>query len=261
MFTPTANLRCRSGQAPAFTLIELLVVISIIALLISILLPALRSARELARASVCASNMRQVQLALLVYADDYGDQLPYSWSDASFPATQRWPALLGMQKSSYITLDAMFCPSREHAWLTDAVRDVMLTNGRKGEWGYIDYGANRDGAMPQNDPNGRLLGLKPLRLNDSLPASNLLVLGEAWHLMEYATSGRHGWCWLSPGWSQERLFMHNETRTNAAFLDGHVEAMQDEDLGYSASTVSWKYPLASQNYTEAPWYYRKYTQQ
>ncbi|HEX7010587.1 MAG TPA: DUF1559 domain-containing protein, partial [Phycisphaeraceae bacterium] len=191
MSTPTANLRCRSGQAPAFTLIELLVVISIIALLISILLPALRSARELARASVCASNLRQVQLALLVYADDYGDQLPYSYSNAPFPATQRWPALLGLQKASYVTLDAMFCPSREHAWLTDALREVLLTNGRKFEWNYIDYGVNRNGAMP-SIAIGEDVGLKSLRLNDSLPVSNLLVLGEAWHLTEYAANGRHG---------------------------------------------------------------------
>jgi prepilin-type N-terminal cleavage/methylation domain-containing protein/prepilin-type processing-associated H-X9-DG protein len=54
-----------------FTLIELLVVISIIALLISILLPALRSARESSRAIACASNQRQIGLAQFAYENDF----------------------------------------------------------------------------------------------------------------------------------------------------------------------------------------------
>lgn len=61
--------RCRHG----FTLIELLVVVSIIALLVSILLPALSRARDQAKQTVCLVHMRQFGMALLMYADNNND--------------------------------------------------------------------------------------------------------------------------------------------------------------------------------------------
>jgi prepilin-type N-terminal cleavage/methylation domain-containing protein/prepilin-type processing-associated H-X9-DG protein len=65
-----------SRRAHAFTLIELLVVISIIALLIGILLPALQRARNSARDVVGLSNQRQFATALFTYATDHKDKLP-----------------------------------------------------------------------------------------------------------------------------------------------------------------------------------------
>src|SRR5213080_2117381 len=71
-------LRHDARPAPGFTLIELLVVIAIIAILASLLLPALSSAKERGRRAKCLSNLRQLGIAAQIYADQNNDKLPQS---------------------------------------------------------------------------------------------------------------------------------------------------------------------------------------
>ncbi len=116
----------RARRAHGFTLIELLVVIAIIALLVTILMPSLEQAREIARRAICMSNERNLGTAAMLYAESNNTWLPpcrlYSspnylnfnhWGQWFYWNTKGWQNLGFLYVYSYCDAGLCYCPSQD----------------------------------------------------------------------------------------------------------------------------------------------------
>ena len=118
-----------------FTLIELLVVIAIIALLVSILMPSLQKAKDLAKKVVCMSHQHNVQYGVFLYIDQYDDQFPYQdgvkgnpWQGDPYSNPLDWALRIGIVARDEVPENFMDTAYEGYA----SLRDICME-------GFTDY--------------------------------------------------------------------------------------------------------------------------
>lgn len=201
-------MRSQSLRRSGFTLIELLVVIAIIAILASILFPAFSRARENARRTSCSSNIRQINMGLLQYAQDYDDFLA-PWRSGTDPTYVYLPAKL----NSYI--------KSQQVWRCPSARD----DGKEQQWDGTDTDFTTS------------YGMNTFSANSANLCVNLAAFAKASETITFSESGTGGQNYpgVFPATASQSkpLTVHLET-LNVAFLDGHVKAMREVDVNKKA---------------------------
>ncbi|MEN6643199.1 MAG: DUF1559 domain-containing protein [Armatimonadia bacterium] len=207
-----------------FTLIELLVVIAIIAILAAILFPVFAKAREKARQSSCLSNLKQLSLACLSYAQDYDERLPQSYCVTN----PRYSFIQFLQP--YVKSSQVFdCPSA-------SVKSSIAYNGCRCYpfnnmlWtvalGSIATPAETvmmaDGTVNTNWGAWGLFQSSYGRRQDKVDGSEYAIWGPAPTL----------------AWTQMNFCARHNEMGNANFVDGHAKAMKYETL-YAGGANTW----------------------
>jgi len=196
-----------------FTLIELLVVIAIIAILAAILFPVFARAREKARQSSCLSNLKQIGLGCMMYAQDYDDRLPGAYQKNS---AADWP-LHGWASS--------IAPYVKNAQLYVCPSDSAPGNEQSTpSLGPISYACNRN-VMPdqRGDFSASIGGI-------TKPSETFMVFdawaASRWCAVDNASPGNGVNCNARPCGinygNNNDLTRHNDG-FNAALCDGHAK--------------------------------------
>ena len=232
---PPSQTGVRAGPScprrQCFTLIELLVVIAIIAILASLLLPALTQAKMKATTMSCSSNLKQLSMAMLQYLDDTGEMWParaygsyvpgsgHSGTDLAAGRTVLWPSMIYPYAGGDPAFWCPGCPKGDptynywsnYVW-PGTIGNVATRRTLVGNYGYNFCGV---GGANRNDANDWYIwnvGLKAITQPTAVP-----MLGDSYCCGLKATS-LTSTCFyqLTP-----RMNVHNYG-INLSFCDGHV---------------------------------------
>lgn len=205
------------GNEKKFTLIELLVVIAIIAILASMLLPALKNAREKARTIKCLGNQKQIGVALMMYFHDYGDWFRSGDSSVADPTVavepQVWAWGCSLVRSGYLRYNqnnyrssVLFCPDT-----------ADIPNPTLGLWN--TYGAwYANGSCINTDTARSALSLKDNRLLKA-GASKISLISDC---REYDKQRPTFKMAHTTAANYSTIYLQHSNRANILFMDGHA---------------------------------------
>jgi len=207
----TTNAGCHRvpNFAPGFTVIELLVVVAIIAILAALLLPALARARESARRIACVGNVRQINLATRMYADEHDDFIPYT-NRLSFNYKESIKPYLGQHSDSSVNDKVFACPGDDFD-LAGPIADWFLQEpgGRsffRQPWTHYSSYAFNSEARGTNDD----FGMAQRVFSSVQEPSKTVLVGE---ISGYAGLSTH---------DHESRFQFADARNVMSFVDGHA---------------------------------------